>query len=108
MFPSPGSDEELQGYREEMSENCYKSIERAYKRLWGTTPERMIPDTEIDGIPFLVEKNFTQNISEVIGVESEYFGKMLYLYFANGLDKVKITIQMFFAGLRPYSNDDER
>ena len=49
-----------------MSDHAYKSIERAFKKLWGDKkPERIIPDTGIDGIPFLVEKNFTQNIDLV-------------------------------------------
>lgn len=33
---------------------------------------------------------------------------MLYLYFSNGLDKVKITMQRFFEGLKPYTNEEER
>jgi hypothetical protein len=90
-----------------MSDNNYKSIERAFKKLWGF-PDRIIPDTEVDGIPFLIEANFTQNISEVTGQESPFFGKLLYLYFSGGLDRVKISLQKFAEGLKPYTNDDER
>lgn len=90
-FPTAGSDEELQNMKQKMSELNYKAIERSYKKLWGY-PDRIVPDTEVDGIPFLVEKNFSQNISEVTGQECEFFGKLLYLYFSNGLDKVKITM----------------
>jgi hypothetical protein len=44
----------------------------------------------------------------VIGVEDEFFGKMLYLYFAKGFDQSKITLARFVEGLKPYVNDEER
>jgi hypothetical protein len=44
----------------------------------------------------------------VIGVDCPFFGKMLYLYFSKGLDKAKISLPMFFTGLRPYLIDEER
>jgi hypothetical protein len=65
-FPTAGTDEELQDYKESISDLNYKMIERAFKKLWGY-PDRIVPDTEIDLVPFLVEKNFTQNLSEVTG-----------------------------------------
>lgn len=92
-----------------MSDAVYKAIERAYKKLWGQGDlKRMVPDTEIDGNPFLVERNFTQNIGEVIGTDCAFFGKILYLYFAKGYDQAKISMQRFFQGLVPYVNDDDR
>lgn len=88
-----------------MNELNYRSIERAFKKLYGNG---QYSDPDNEGQPYLTEKNFTQNIQEVTGTESEFFGKMLYLYFSNGLDKVKITMQRFFEGLKPYTVDEER
>lgn len=90
-----------------MPDSVYKSIERAFRKLWGY-PDNIIPDTEIEGIPFLIERNFQKNIKFVIGVDCPFFGKMLYLYFSKGLDKAKISLPMFFTGLRPYLIDEER
>lgn len=45
-----------------------------------------MPGSDIDGVAVLIEKNFTQNIKRVIGTNCPFFGKMLYLYFAQGLD----------------------
>ena len=61
-----------------------------------------------DGISVLTEANFINNIKNVIGVEAPFFGKMMYLYFANGYDKVKVTMAMFVEGLKPYIPDDDR
>jgi hypothetical protein len=80
---------------------------KAFKRLWGY-PDHMLPDSEVDGVPFLVEKHFTQNLKRVIGVDCPFLGKMLYLYFANGYDRAKIDMKRFFEGLKPYSQDSER
>jgi len=44
----------------------------------------------------------------VTGCESEFFGKLLYLFFSEGVDKMKITMQTFIRLLKPYANDDER
>ena len=41
-----------------MPEQYYKALERSFKKLWGTG-DKCVPDTDYDGIPFLVEKNFT-------------------------------------------------
>ena len=49
-----------------------------------------------------------KNIKFVIGVDCPYFGKILYLYFAKGYDKAKITMARFFEGLKPYVNEDEK
>ena len=57
---------------------------------------------------FLTEKNFSQNIKFVIGVECPFFCKMLYLYFADGYDKVKINLTKFIEGLKPYVSDEDR
>jgi hypothetical protein len=66
VFPTAGSDEELANMKQRMNDSNYKSIERSFKKLWGF-PDRIVPETENDGIPFLIEKNFSQNISEVTG-----------------------------------------
>ena len=47
----------------------------------------------------LVEQNFTQNIKHVIGVEHEFFGKLLYLWMSGGYDKAKISMQQFIENL---------
>jgi hypothetical protein len=41
-----------------MKPEIYNSIVAAYKTLWGF-PDHIVPDTEIDGVPFLIERNFT-------------------------------------------------
>jgi hypothetical protein len=61
-----------------------------------------------DGVPFLTEQNFTKNIGEVTGYPCEFFGKMLYLFFANGFDKAHVTMQRFFEYLKPYADDEAR
>ena len=33
---------------------------------------------------------------------------MLYLYFADGYDKVKINLAKFIEGLKPYVSDEDR
>lgn len=85
-------------------------MERAYKKLWGVggTSENIFPESEVDGIPFLTEKNFIHNIRFVIGTESPFFGKMLYLYFSQGFDQAKISLARFVDGLKPYVIDEER
>ena len=109
MFPTPGNDEELASYFESMNETCYKSIERAFKLLWGwRRPENVQPDSDMDGIPYLTERNFTKNIKFVINQESEFFGKLLYLHFSNGKDKYKVTIQRFFEGLKTYTDESDK
>ena len=87
VFPSAGTDEELQNIKEFINDDKkYKAIETAFKKLWGTG-DRIVPHTMNDGVPFLIEQNFTKNIGEVTGYHSEFFGKMLYLFFSNGYDK---------------------
>lgn len=93
--------------REGIPNNEYLAIERSFKRLWGY-PDNIQPDSEVEGIPYLTEKNFMKNIKFVIGVDCPYFGKILYLYFAKGYDKAKITMARFFEGLKPYVNEDEK
>lgn len=68
-----------------MPDPMYRHIERVFKKLWGY-PENTIPETDIEGVPFLIESHFTQNIKEIIGVDCPFFGKILYIYFANGFD----------------------
>lgn len=84
-FPSYTTDEELNTYKEIMPDLMYRHIERVFKKLWGY-PENTIPETDIEGVPFLIESHFTQNIKAIIGVDCPFFGKILYIYFANGFD----------------------
>lgn len=59
-------------------------MERAFKKLWGFggTAADIFPESEVDGIPYLTERNFIHNIRFLIGVEAPFFGKILYLYFS--------------------------
>lgn len=56
VFPTAGTDEELQNYKESMSELNYKSVEKAFKRLYGNG---QFSESDTDGVPFLTERNFT-------------------------------------------------
>ena len=69
----------------------YKNIERAFKKLWGY-PDCQLPDSDQDGVPFLTEQHFVTNLKYLMGVTNPYFGKLLYLYFADGYDLAKISI----------------
>jgi hypothetical protein len=95
-FPSYSTDEELGNHKDSMPDPVYRSIEKAFKALFGhpdpKDPKRFIPDCETDGQPYLTERHFINNIKYVIGIECDFFGKMLYLYFANGYDKAKISM----------------
>ena len=55
----------------------------------------------------LLEENFTRNIKHVIGVDDPFFGKLLYLWMANGLDKVKIPMHTFIDYLAVFHKDDK-
>lgn len=57
-FPNWNTDEEMGNFRDSMKPEIYNSIVAAYKILWGF-PDHIVPDTEIDGVPFLIERNFT-------------------------------------------------
>ena len=79
----------------------YKNIERAFKKLWGY-PDNQLPDSDYDGVPFLTEQHFVGNLKYVLGVTNPYISKMFYLYFSNGYDLAKISIQNFFHRLKPF------
>ena len=106
-MPIINIDEDLSNAREGIPDKVLRGIERSFKKLWGF-PDHILPDTDNEGVPFLTEKNFSQNIKFVIGVECPFFGKMLYLYFADGYDKVKINLAKFIEGLKPYVSDEDR
>lgn len=67
-----------------------KSLERAFKKLWGF-PDNIQPGTKQDGILYLTEQNFTNNLKFLILTDCKFYGKMLYLYFADGYDQAKIS-----------------
>lgn len=71
-----------------------KSLENTFKKLWGF-PDHVLPDTEQKGILYLTEQNFIHNLKFVILTDCKFFGKMLYLYFADGFDQVKISFVRF-------------
>ena len=85
LFPECKSDDEMMNYRGSMPDFVYKRLELAYKRLWGY-PDHMIADSEIDGIPYLLEAHFIQNWHRVTGSDCPYVGKLIYLYLADGYD----------------------
>ena len=74
----------------------------------GSKGDAIFPGTEVDGVAILIEKNFLCNIKYVIGEDCPYFGKMLYLYFADGFDQVKITSQRFIEGLMCFIPDEAK
>ena len=84
-WASPHSDDALAAAKDGIAEVVYKQILRAFKKLWGQGSD-VQKDSMQDGISVLTEANFTKNIKHVIGVDCPYFGKLLYLYFAKGLD----------------------
>ena len=55
----------------------------------------------------LLEENFTKNIKHVIGVEHEFFGKLLYLWMSGGYDKAKISMVQFIENLLVFYRDDK-
>ena len=44
----------------------------------------------------------------MIGTDCTFFGKMLYLYFAQGLDQVKVTLVHFIKGLKVFVLDEDK
>lgn len=87
----------------------FNSIVSTFKKLWGwNNPSLQVPGSDIDGVAVLLEKNFTQNIKRVIGTNCPFFGKMLYLYFAQGLDQVKVTLVNFVKGLKVFVLDEDK
>ena len=88
-------------------DKLWQKITMSFEKLHGTG-DQIVPGSDIDGVAVLLEKNFTQNIKNVIGVECPYFGKLLYLYFSEGLDQVKINSSKFIMGLLPFVLDDKR
>ena len=50
---------------------------------------------------FLEEKHFVQNTQAVFGHDCPYFGKLLYLYMAEGYDRKKISLHRFLKALYP-------
>ena len=56
----------------------------------------------------LVEENFVKNIKHVIGVDDPYFGKLLYLWLAQGFDRQKITICDFIEWFAPFRTDNKQ
>lgn len=92
-----------------MPPTIFNNILSAFKKLWGyNKPINQIPGSEIDGVAVLLEENFVKNIKFVIGTDCPFFGKMLYLYFAEGLDQVKVTLSKFVQGLKIFVLDEEK
>ena len=105
-WPTPHSDDQLAQAKEGLLESVYRQMLRAFKKLWGPTAADVQKDSMVEGISVLTEANFTKNIKHVIGVDNAFFGKLLYLYFAKGMDQAKITLAMFVEGLRPYAGEE--
>lgn len=65
--------------------------------VWGGRSKAdQCPGSNIDGKAALTEECCKRNIKYVIGVDFPYFGELLYLRLAKGLDGVKITILTWF------------
>lgn len=108
-MPNSATDEELSRFKDWIPPVVYHNICRAFKKLWGfNNPDAQVAGSEVDGVAVLVEKNFTQNIKYVIGVDCPFFGKLLYLYMSDGLDLVKITLAKFFESLKSFVLDEDK
>jgi len=53
---------------------------------------------------YLEEKHFKDNFKKVFDVDCPFFGKLLYLYMANGYDKAKISFLRWLECLYPLFN----
>lgn len=106
-LPSSANDEDLATIKNGIAEPVCKSIEQTFGRLWGA-PDNLCPESEQDGFSVLTEKNFTQNLKYVIGRDCPFFGKMLYLFFADGYHGAKINLKQFYTCLKPYTQDEDK
>lgn len=94
----------------------FETIYKNFKILWGETdPKYERPFGDDNGVPILTETHLMKNMHLLTGDNSkenkdatEYFGKILYLYLANGLDHAKITMKRFYEGLAPFAYEDNK
>jgi len=56
----------------------------------------------------LEEKHFVKNFKAVFDYDCPYFGKLLYLYMANGYDRKKISLLRFIESLYPLYDNENR
>jgi hypothetical protein len=54
-----------------------------------------IPNGVAEHQLYLTEEDFTKNIGKIIGYECSFFGKILYIYMAEGFDRKKISYLTF-------------
>ena len=73
-----------------------KIILNTFVTMWGRTKKDQVPGSYFRGTPVLLEENFKKNIKHVIGADSPFFGKMLYLYLGGGYDKARINFTTWF------------
>lgn len=86
-MPSSSNDEELARIKESMPPLIYHNICKAFKKLWGyKNPLAQVPNSDIDGVMVLTEKNFTQNIKYVVDDDCPFLGKLFYIFMSDGLD----------------------
>ena len=85
----------------------WDGITGAFAKLWGESEKDQVVGAEQDGVAMLLEENFTKNIKYVIGVENEFFGKLLYLWMSGGYDKAKISMAQFIESLLVFYRDDK-
>jgi hypothetical protein len=53
---------------------------------------------------YLEEKHFKENFKYIFDVDCPFFGKLMYLYMANGYDKAKISFLRWLDCLYPLFN----
>ena len=87
--------------------NQWEAITNAFTKLWGESEKDQVVGAEQDGVAVLLEENFTKNIKHVIGVEHQFFGKLLYLWMSGGYDKAKISMQQFIECLLVFYKEDK-
>lgn len=100
--------EALAEFKKDLNKPQYNAITSAFEKLWGESKEDQVQGAHIEGVCALTEANFMKNIKHVIGVDEPYFGKCLYLWMAQGYDRVKITLVEFITFFLPFKGDDKQ
>ena len=92
-----------------MAKAPFSAITRSFELLyWGPNEKDKVDGAHIDGMAVLTEENFVKNIKHVIGVDEPYFGKCMYLWMAQGFDRIKISMSEYIDWLLPFNGDDKQ
>ena len=108
LMPDYRTNDALAEFKKLFGKEQYNSITSAFEKLWGENKEDQVKGAHVEGSCALTEENFMKNIKHVIGVDEPYFGKCLYLWMAQGYDRVKITLVEFIDFLVPFKGEDKQ